>query len=135
MKILLCLVIFTFIPLLAITNISVVLRTSVEFERELLDYFMCESTGVSPRKTCSRSGFEAEDHTHYIHISYAVAMIVYVFTTLIYVINIAEIKARLSKWAQKKDVSDRNLQRNTVSTFSNTPNSSKFPHSTGCGVE
>ncbi len=66
LKVLTAFVTFTFVTALAITNNSVASHTYKEFEQELIDYLTCESTGVSPGKACSRSGFENVDKTPFL---------------------------------------------------------------------
>ncbi len=93
LKILTAFVCFTFVTLIGITNITLVLRSYREMVLEkILDYFVCESTGVSPGTTCSRSGFENADYTPVTLTINEFIVTLYVLVLLIFVINITEIK-------------------------------------------
>lgn len=127
LKVVIAFLCFMFITALGITNNSVVLQHYNEFERELLSYFVCESTGVSPGKTCSRSGFENADLTPYTITTNEIVLTFYPVVTLIYVVNIAEIKTGLQKSLRvlkTSKYSDRSLQRKTSSS---TPDNFNTP--------
>ncbi len=108
LKVLTAFVTFTFVMALAITNNSVSNRNYKEFEQELIDYFICESTGVSPGKACSRSGFENADYTPFLVAINEITLTIYPFVTLIYVVNITEIKKALLKWINLRESSNSN---------------------------
>ncbi len=108
LKVLTAFVTFTFVMALAITNNSVASRTYKEFEQELIDYFTCESTGVSPGKACSRSGFENADYTPFLVAINEIVLTIYPFVSLIYVVNITEIKKALLKCVNSRESSDSN---------------------------
>ncbi len=111
LKMLTAFVFFTFIMAIAIINISVASFNYKEFEQELIDYFTCESTGVSPGKACSRSGFENVDYAPYVNAITEIALTIYPFVSLIYVINITEIKKALLKCVNLRESSDSNAIR------------------------
>ncbi len=104
LKVLTAFVTFTFVMALAITNNSVSSRTYKEFEQELIDCFTCESTGVSPGKACSRSGFENVDKTPFLVAINEIALTIYPFVSLIYVVNITEIKKALLKCVNSREL-------------------------------
>ncbi len=108
LKVLTAFVTYTFVMALAIANNSVASRTYKEFEQELIDYFTCESTGVSPGKACSRSGFENADYTPFLIAINEITLTIYPFVTLIYVVNITEIKRALLKWINLRESSNSN---------------------------
>ncbi len=92
LKILTAFVCFTFVMLIGITNITLVLGSYREMVLEILDYFVCESTGVSPGTTCSRSGFENADYTSFTLTINEFIVTLYVLVLLIFVVNVTEIK-------------------------------------------
>ncbi len=106
LKVLTAFVYFTFIMVLGITINTVVLRNYKEFEEELTVYFTCESMGVSPGKTCSRSGFENADYTSFTVTINVMVLTLYPFVTLIYIVNIAEIKRVLLKRVKARESSN-----------------------------
>ncbi len=111
LKMLTAFVLFTFNNAIVVINNSVASRTYKEFEQELTDYFTCESTGVSPGKACSRSGFENVDYTPILVTTGVILLTVYPFVTLIYVANITEIKRALLKWVKLRENSNSNAIR------------------------
>ncbi len=118
LKVLTSFICYTLIMVIGITNLSVVLREYDEFERELTDYFKCETLGGD----CSRSGFENADTTPYTITTSEVALTMYPLVTLIYVVNLTEIKAGLLKLSgikeamfKKRKHTHRNLEKHTNS--------------------
>ncbi len=102
LKMLTAFLLYTFIMAIVVINVSVASSNYKEFVQEQFDYFTCESTGVSPGKTCTRSGFEKVDKTPYFNAIREIALTIYPFVSLIYVVNITEIKRALLKWVKFK---------------------------------
>lgn len=86
---------YGFSGLLTYSVYSVVLKREGAFFKTLQDYFECESTGVSPNKTCERSVFENLDPTEFTFPTAIMSYLLYPFATLLYVINIK----KLIKWS------------------------------------
>ena len=150
-KVLFIFVFFTIFIVIAITNLSVVLRSYESFGEELLKYFTCESTGMSPGKSCSRSNFEREDPTApAVTINFIVTAI-YPLMTLIYVVKVADIKKFLNRQTAKqttatqvsagrvvdgdgKNKSDKAIQNGQLKTTSNGDFPSQ-PHENTVSIE
>lgn len=117
-KVLIAFLCYTFVAILGITTITITIQHYGKFQRELTNYFKCESTGISPEKTCSRSGFESVDFTPYVNIFTEIALTVYQMVTLVYIVNIDEIKTGILKFLrmiEKNKYHDRHPQRGAKS--------------------
>ena len=85
--------IFTVTSLIAFTIIS---QNITDFASELTFYFVCESQGIQPGRTCERGfnriGAEVALMFAYIFLGF------FPLVSLVYVINCQEIKKKFSKW-------------------------------------
>ncbi len=74
--------------------------SSKDVESELIAYFTCESTGVSPEKVCDRSGFESADPVHLFAAQFVVGL-GYPFVNLMYALNIKHTTQFLTSHCRK----------------------------------
>ena len=87
-----------FATVLIYTAYSVVVRRQDAFSEQLDHYFDCESTGISPGKTCDRHIFESLDPTEYTFPIVIISYLLLPIGTLIYVMNFE----RLGKLCTRK---------------------------------
>ena len=73
---------------------SVVLKRENAYSTALQDYFECESTGISPNKTCERSIFESLDPTEFTFPITIVSFVILPLATLLYVTNIKKLMTK-----------------------------------------
>ncbi len=99
-KVLMVLLCYILIWVVAFTTFSVVLRSYDKLECELMNYFKCESLGGD----CSRSDFENADLTPYSAAANEIGLVLYFLVTLIYVVNLTEIKEGLLKLRKERKI-------------------------------
>ena len=89
------------ISVVTITSYSISIRKQKSFAEELVKYFICESTGTSPGKTCTRSHFEGLDPSAPATAISVIVVSLYPLVNLLYVIRLADIKTFLQQITSK----------------------------------
>ena len=86
--------------------------------KEIRQYFVCEATGIMPGKVCDRS-FERLE-TEVISIITFTLIGFYPIVSLIYVVNIQELKKKVSRRTTRKEIVSIGNYRRTASTSTST---------------
>lgn len=93
MKVLIIIFYYILLGVSTLTNFSVHSRNLQHFMRELVSYFLCESTGTSGGKVCDRTVFQQFSNPIPAAISF-ILLGLYPVINLIYVVNTQEIKQK-----------------------------------------
>ena len=118
-KVLIILGYFIIFGVSALTTFGVTLRNGQNFRNELVTYFLCESTGTSGDKVCSRMGIE--QFSTPIPIALTLLLFgLYPVVNLVYAVQIQELKQKfksmtsnLSQCAKLKRF-QRQMTRNSL---------------------
>lgn len=93
---------FYYLPLIVsvLAYWAVSRRNLPSFTSALLNYFVCESSGISPGKKCDRSGFETVSNP-YFYASGVIIVAVIPAVNLVSVVNFNHVISRCKTWYKK----------------------------------
>ena len=116
MKVLIILIYYILLGVCTLTTFSVTSRNIQHFTRELVSYFLCESTGLSDGEVCDRTTFEQFSNPIPAALSFIILGL-YPVINLIYVVNIQELKQKGRRLTRKfSKHSDQKMSQHRKST-------------------
>ena len=109
LKVLIVFIYFFIFGVVSMIAFTIATQTVTDFISELTVYFVCESQGVQPGRTCER-GFVKEQTQSEVALAFVyILMGFYPVVNLVYVVNFQEVKERFkSKWLDKRSSCNKN---------------------------